>query len=331
VRVRLATVLLIGAALAAPAHAGAATISGADGEVWNAADPAPTYTVTASRGSRLEWRLEGRDGGWTRGRSPLVVALDPIADGQHVLLARDRRGGGGGGDDDDDDDDGGDVARRRFRVDTVAPRIDIGEPRPRASYAFGQIVAARYSCIGAVTCIGPVADGQALATDRVGPASFVVRSVDDAGNVTTAAVDYAVAPAPAAAPAAAPAGPAVLQPPRARRPPAAAIRLARNHRLMSPAAASRLTTLRPLLRWRPRRGARLYNVQVFEVKGSSVRKVLSAFPAGPRMRVPARTLAAGRTYAWRVWPYLRGGYPKTPIGVSTFDVAAAPGRQGNGL
>ncbi len=98
VRARLATVLLIGAALAAPAHAGAATISGADGEVWNAADPAPTYTVTASRGSRVEWRLEGRGGGWTRGRSPLVVAFDPIADGQHVLLARDRRGGG------DDDD-----------------------------------------------------------------------------------------------------------------------------------------------------------------------------------------------------------------------------------
>jgi hypothetical protein len=92
---------------------------------------------------------------------------------------------------------------------------------------------------------------------------------------------------------------------------------------MSPAAASRLATLRPLLRWRPRPGARLYNVQVFEVRGAAVRKVLSAFPAGPRLRVPRGTLRAGRRYAWRVWPYLRGGYPSRPIGVSTFELGAA--------
>jgi hypothetical protein len=323
-RARPATLLIIlGAALAAPAHAGAAGISGVDGRVWNAADPAPTYTVTAARGSQVEWRLEGRGGGWTRGRAPLVVALDPIADGTHVLLARDRRGGG------DDDDEGGDqVARRRFRVDTVAPRVDIGEPRAGATYALGQVVAAHYSCTGAVSCAGPVADGGLLATDRAGPASFVVRAVDDAGNGSAAAVDYAVAPAlaPTPAPAAAPpaaAATVVLRRTPARRPPVGVGHLARNHRLMSPAAASRLATLRPLLRWRPRSGARLYNVQVFEVRGAAVRKVLSAFPAGPRLRVPSGTLGAGRRYVWRVWPYLRGGYPSKPIGVSTFDVRPA--------
>ena len=323
-RARLATLIILGAALAVPAHAGAAGISGADGEVWNAADPAPTYTITAGRGAQVEWRLEGRGGGWNRGRAPLVVAFDPIAEGTHVLLARDRRGG-----DDDDDDDGDDdeaVARRRFRVDTVAPRIDVIEPRAGASYAFGQVVAARYSCTGAVSCAGPVASGAPLATDRPGQASFVIRAADDADNASAVTIDYAVAPAPvpAAAPAAAagpaPATPTVLRLPQAPRSAVGAISLARNHRLMSPAAASRLRTLRPLLRWRPRAGARLYNVQVFEVRGAAVRKVLSVFPAGPRMRVPSGTLVRGRSYVWRVWPYLRGGYPSTPIGVSTFEV-----------
>jgi hypothetical protein len=332
VRARLATVLLIGVALVAPAHAGAATISGADGRVWNAADPSPTYTVVATRGAQVEWRLEGRGGGWTRGRAPLVVTLDAVADGSHVLLARDRRGGGDDDDDDDDDDDGGDgVARRRFRVDTVAPRIQVAEPRAGASYALGQHVAARYSCAGAVSCAGPVADGAPLATDRAGPVSFVVRALDDAGNASALAVDYSVAPPPAPAPpppaatGATPAPTAVLRRPAAPRPAAGAIRLARNHRVMSPAAASRLRSLRPLLRWRPRRGALLYNVQVFEVNGAAVRKVLSAFPAGPRLRVPSGTLARGRTYAWRVWPYLRAGYPSRPIGVSTFVVGPGAG------
>ena len=64
----------------------------------------------------------------------------------------------------------------------------------------------------------------------------------------------------------------------------------------------------------------MYNVQVFSVRGASVRKVLSAFPASPRLRVPPRTLDLGERYYWRVWPYLRGGYPKEPIGVSFFDV-----------
>jgi hypothetical protein len=156
-----------------------------------------------------------------------------------------------------------------------------------------------------------------------------VRALDDAGNASSLGVDYAVAspPAPAAAPpaaaGAAPPAPRVLRRPAPPRASAAALRLVRNHRLMSPAAASRLTTRRPLLRWRPRAGARLYNLQVFEVRGTAVRKVLSKFPAGPRLRVPRGKLARGRTYVWRVWPYMRGGYPSRPIGVSIFVVAPA--------
>ena len=122
-RARLPIALLVGVALAGPTHAAAAVISGADGDVWNAADPAPTYTIAATRGLQVEWRLEGASGGWTRTRSPVVVTLDRIADGQHVLVARNRWGG-----DDDDDDEGGGAARRRFSVDTLAPLIEIREP-----------------------------------------------------------------------------------------------------------------------------------------------------------------------------------------------------------
>jgi hypothetical protein len=48
--------------------------------------------------------------------------------------------------------------------------------------------------------------------------------------------------------------------------------------------------------------------------------VLSAFPAGARLRVPAGTLAFGRRYVWRVWPYVGKRYPRRPIGLSFFDV-----------
>ena len=71
----------------------------------------------------------------------------------------------------------------------------------------------------------------------------------------------------------------------------------------------------------PPRAARLYNVQLFLLEDGAARKVLSAFPSGPRLRVPAATLAFGRRYVWRVWPYVGGRYPRRPIGLSFFDVA----------
>jgi hypothetical protein len=62
----------------------------------------------------------------------------------------------------------------------------------------------------------------------------------------------------------------------------------------------------PLLRWTRIRGADYYNVQVFRGK----RKVLSAWPTRPKLRVPAtwrfaghkQRLKAGRRYRWFVWP-----------------------------
>jgi hypothetical protein len=62
----------------------------------------------------------------------------------------------------------------------------------------------------------------------------------------------------------------------------------------------------PLLRWTRIRGADYYNVQVFRGK----RKVLSAWPTRPKLRLPEkwrygghkRGLKAGRRYRWFVWP-----------------------------
>jgi hypothetical protein len=308
---RLAILCLLAALIVPAAGAAAPRISGADGDVWNAASPTPTYTITRDGGSWMEWRLDG--GRWVRERSPVVVlAFRPISDGQHALSVRGNRSGDDDDDDDDDDEDD-EEAQRRFRVDTVAPRIAIQEPRPGAVYAQGHAVAARYSCSGAASCAGSVGDGQALPTGAPGPASFVVQAVDDAGNAVTARVDYAVLP-PAPQPA------QIL--PLAPGPPSPAMgppRLRRAH-LMSPPAGRRVTTLRPLLRWRPHARASLYNVQLFLLEGGAARKVLSAFPAGARLRVPAGTLAFGRRYVWRVWPYVGKRYPRRPIGLSFFDV-----------
>ena len=311
---RLALIGLLAALVVPAAGAAAPRISGSDGDVWNAGSPTPTYTITTDARSGMEWRLDG--GRWERERAAVVVlAFRPISDGQHVLRVRDDRRGSR--DDDDDDDDR--EALRRFRVDTAPPRIEILEPRRGAVYAHGQSVAVRYSCSGAASCTGPVGDGQPLPTGVPGPASFAVRAVDDAGNAATAQVDYAVAQPPPPPPprpvqilplAAAPPPRAALAGPRVRAAP-----------LMSPSAGGRVTTLRPLLRWRRHARARLYNVQLFLLEDGAARKVLSAFPSGPRLRVPAATLAFGRRYVWRVWPYVGGRYPRRPIGLSFFDVA----------
>jgi hypothetical protein len=39
-----------------------------------------------------------------------------------------------------------------------------------------------------------------------------------------------------------------------------------------------------------------------------------------RFRVPARRIAWGNRYIWRVWPQLRRGYSSYPLGISYFSV-----------
>ena len=92
--------------------------------------------------------------------------------------------------------------------------------------------------------------------------------------------------------------------------------------LLSPLPGRVLGSLRPTLRWRggPAR-VNLYNVQIFSATGQ---KVLSAFPRSRSFSVPAKRLAPGRRYVWRVWPFIRGrGYTARPMAISWF---ATPSR-----
>jgi hypothetical protein len=97
----------------------------------------------------------------------------------------------------------------------------------------------------------------------------------------------------------------------------------RNVRRLQPSVGATVRNVRPTLRWKGGpRGTRVYNVQVFRVtNGSKLRKVISAFPRGRAFKLPKRaTLARGRCYVWRVWPF-RGSRPTpTPLGVSHFCV-----------
>jgi hypothetical protein len=92
-----------------------------------------------------------------------------------------------------------------------------------------------------------------------------------------------------------------------------------NTKRLTPVKGTTLRSLRPLLKWKGiGKRAKLYNLQIFQGK----RKVLSVFPRGTTYRVPKGKLKAGKTYVWRVWPYLGKKYAKGPVGVSYFVTAS---------
>jgi hypothetical protein len=98
-------------------------------------------------------------------------------------------------------------------------------------------------------------------------------------------------------------------------------------RLLTPERGARVEGA-PTLRWTEVRGARYYNVQLF--RGD--RKVLSAWPTKPRLRLGNRwrfeghrhRLKPGRRYRWMVWPG-RGDRSRNDygplIGSATFTVS----------
>ena len=299
----------LGLATASPA-VGVPSISGADTDVWNASQPTPTYTITASnRRLRVFWALDG--GAQTGdGRSPLTVKLPDLTDGAHKLAASEGQR------------DGSFSAvfsrTRAFRVDLTPPTVTVTQPVAGSVFDQGATVLADYACAGAVTCAGPVASGSPIATATAGTVGFRVTAMDDAGNQTTVDADYAVLappPPPTTAAAAAVTPPA---PTRAVLPPTI------NARVLHPRKGATIGTRRPLLRWPALARARLYNLQIFRLGGTKATKVLSVFPRASRYRVPPRTIAFGGRYAWRVWPYLAAGYPKRPLGLSFFGVRTAP-------
>jgi hypothetical protein len=306
---------VVGAAVAVLAGAGPAVaapaISGADGDVWNVADPVPTYVITSDTPSgRVVWAVPGVDSG--TGVSPLTVRLPEIGDGEYRLVARDVRLGSP------------DLAERAFRVDRTPPTVTVTRPAAGAQVPQGSVLLASYACGEAVTCTGTVPDGAAVDTARPGPATFSVRAVDDAGNETLGLVDFTVLSPQQSPGTAAPSGPIVLTTPvgrstAARRP--ALVPRTVNARALRPRAGTVLGTRRPLLRWTARRGARLYNVQIFRLRGSrAITKVYSAFPRSNRLRIPRGRLAPGQRYVWRVWPYVGSRYTRAPLGLSHFSL-----------
>jgi hypothetical protein len=296
----LTFVALALACLIPPATASAApTITGTDEDVWNTARPVPAYVITRTApGTQIWWEVAGVSSGM--GRSPVTVRLPGLGDGSYRLVASEGEGSGQA------------TAERLFRVDLTPPIIAIRQPARGARLDQGATVPADYGCEGAISCAGDVAPGVLLDTSRLGPASFTVRAADDAGNVAISVVEYEIRPAGIVTPAGS--GPPAAGVPS----PSAPVTL--NARRLRPRAGAVLTSKRPVLRWPARRAAHLYNLQIFRLRGASITKVVSAFPRLNRFRVPARRLAFGDRYVWRVWPFLARGHTVRPLGVSFFDV-----------
>jgi glutamyl endopeptidase len=79
--------------------------------------------------------------------------------------------------------------------DTAGPAITITTPPTGAVYELGQVVTADYSCSdtsGVASCTGTVADGAAIATNRVGARTFRVVATDALGNTSQLVRPYTV-------------------------------------------------------------------------------------------------------------------------------------------
>jgi hypothetical protein len=176
--------LLVGALVLAPsAHAGAPapvlTITGSDADVWNVAQPTPVYTVRSTRAGKISWTLSGTTLKGS-GPSPLRVELRNLKTGTYTLTATRAAPAA--------------TVRRIVRVDVTPPTIAIHAPAQGAAYLPGQAVEVDYSCDGAVSCAGSLADGAMLPTDAGGPGTFSVSALDAAGNSAATTVAYVVGP-----------------------------------------------------------------------------------------------------------------------------------------
>ena len=320
-----ATISLVLAAVAcaicaAPAL-GAVKISGSDDDVWNATTT-PTYTITGSSDAKIRWALLD-DGGdpvnadlKNGGKPPLTITLTGLADGNKYRLFATQS-----------DDRRPDFTRRRFAVDTTPPRVQIDSPAEGAVYAQGQAVAAGYRCDERL-CVGPVPDGAAIPMATLGPQSFSVTATDRAGNVVTVTRNYTVAdpatvpltPAPLVPPTVTPVPPVVAAQPVVLPPP-------ENARRLRPRLGAKLASTRPVLRWKARKQAKFYNVQVFRVSGKRLVKVVSVFPRTNHVRVPRGRLIPGAIHVWRVWPMVDGHYTPKPLGISNFEVRSKATRR----
>jgi hypothetical protein len=306
------------AALLPAAAVGAPSISGADGDVWNAAAAPPSYVLTGTApGATIRWQLRHADRvlpvATDSGPSPLTVTLEGAPDGALTLIAAEPGDPG--------------RASRSFALDTTPPAITVTRPVAGATYERGQRVLAGFACAGATTCAGTVPDGAPIDTAAAGEHVFQADAADAAGNAATERIAYRVTAAPAPPPPGAPAGtPAPPSPPIRLAPPAApgpaqeALPSPVHPERARPAAGATVTNRRPVLRWTPVGSARLYNVQAYRIRNGTATKVLSEFPDGSALRVPAGRLAWGERYVWRVWTLIRDRYAPEPHTMSWFAV-----------
>ena len=163
------------------AGAPALSISGSDADVWNLERPTPSYRIRGDAGATITWTLSGTDRKGS-GASPLRVTFAGLRTGKYTLKAT--------------QDEPRVTASRKFAVDVTPPGVTIRTPAANAVYLPGDTVAADFSCSGAVSCTGTVADGAPLPTAAAGPATLTVTAIDAAGNATTRSVAYAVGPGP---------------------------------------------------------------------------------------------------------------------------------------
>ena len=237
-----------------------------------------------------------------------------------------------------------------FTVDTTAPGAATVVTRPaqvstdtQATFSWtgepGASYVWRLLATGGTVAQGPTLTQATTVTIPVVPGSYVfeVAQIDAAGNIgaTTPPEPFTVqavattptptTPTPTTPTPTEPTNPDPPDPGDEEDPPAT-----RNASAMTPRAGAAFSALRPTLRWPARRGAQLYNVQIFRVNGEELEKVVSAFPRNNIFKVPPRRLRAGFRYIWRIWPFVNGGYPNQPLGLSYFDVTAGASGGGGG-
>jgi len=82
--------------------------------------------------------------------------------------------------------------------DSTLPAITINTPGDDVVYFLNEVVYADYSCqdeaggSGLASCVGTVANGEAIDTSSVGPKSFTVDAEDNAGNTASLTHNYTV-------------------------------------------------------------------------------------------------------------------------------------------
>lgn len=271
----------------------------------------PVFSWGGTRASSA-WTLLGADGAAVQtgdvASGTGSAQLTTLGDGAYTfrVLQRSRQGADSP------------AATRAFTVDTQSPAILLitavpSFPTLNASPTFawagveaGAKVTWQVIGVGGNTVRGPVVT--AAGSARVGPLPqgsflFQVRQTDAAGNSSDwRSEPFAVAP-----------GATVTGGPKLP---------SRNAKALTPRLGARITTSRPLLRWKASAHARLYNVQIFRVAARGrLAKIRSVFPRGNRFRLSKkRQLPKGACYVWRVWPYLGRSFTKKPLGVSHFCV-----------